>query len=68
MMISLSVLRVVGREKVSRGFQALGGVIWVFLSRMAFGLFQGVLAEYVEQTFPFLNSRKKKSFFFFFFF
>lgn len=40
----------------------------MFLSRMAFGLFQGVLAEYVEQTFPFLNSRKKKKLFFFFFF
>lgn len=37
----------------------------MFLSRIAFGLFEAFLAEYVDLTFPFLNSGKKYGFFFF---
>lgn len=31
----------------------------MLLSRIAFGLFEAFLAEYVDLTFPFLNSGKK---------
>lgn len=40
----------------------------MFLSRIAFGLFEAFLAEYVDLTFPFLNSGKKMQRFFPFFF
>lgn len=66
-MIILSMLRVFGREGF-KGFLRALGVFWMFLSRIAFGLFEAFLAENVDLTFPFLNSGKKCRAFFFFFF
>lgn len=66
-MIILSILRVFGREGF-KGFSRALGVFWMFLSRIAFGLFEAFLAEYVDLTFPFLNSGKKMQGFFPFFF
>lgn len=57
-MIILSILRVFGREGF-KGFSRALGVFWMFLSRIAFGLFEAFLAEYADLTFPFLNSGKK---------
>lgn len=58
MVIILSLLRVFGREGF-KGFSRALGIFWMLLSRIAFGLFEAFLAEYVDLTFPFLNSGKK---------
>lgn len=63
-MITLSTLRVFGRERVSGAL----GVFWMFRSRIALGFFEAFLAEYVDLTFPFLNSRRNTDSFFLLFF
>lgn len=53
MMIILSVLRVLGRGEGFKGVSRALGVFWMFLSRIAFGLFEAFLAEYVDSNISF---------------